>query len=598
MDAQINEFRFDETTNWRIDWLGGILLGSGSKVDPQIVVYLTALKPDFYKVFSNASIQKPERRRFVFINIAQIALARIGSVWRNGLCVAIGTGQRSELNFSTSHDQVLLTQFDETVDVGQLSPVRIFDPSRYKVGYGPSLELATSPVALIVLPTPIDGVRFVAIPCSVIFQKVFATSSKAVRKLLYGELDKIADPRKSGFVEGEPDTYKVTLFKDFHDFEGKTIANIKADPVANAEYVAMRKTLIEQKVNEVKHLNERQGLPHLRLGLPFSNPVTMTVCGKHLPLPIGPDGRTEWGFLATEILTLKTQLVFKKLAVERKNNNLKGKNAHDPDLKPAYPAKRKTDPPASDSALPLTSSETPDADIKQQNLNAPGNFEAEGLEVLDREKDLQRYKNARLLKPKNPQTPKGKGSTGEPHGSTSGVVPASVNAEPAPSVPPTLVQTLKAILILKSKGIQISTIRVSPLYRIHEESQQVVNFFRRRGGAIRNWRLMNSHETPARTRGFIVIEVFHSAAWHYFIDVEHKRHGELSMLHLRAQNGLRIDPRQLGVFMENVARHNGWRAMQNYENVWIAKKIKHLKSQNETGFARTMARSFDYSFDS
>ena len=97
-------------------------------------------------------------------------------------------------------------------------------------------------------------------PSTVIFQKCMATSPKAVRRLVFGEIDMIADP-SSGFIDEEESKFYIELFKDFKDGEAKAIANLKASETGRREYARMRNELVRARADQhaVQHVRAHSG---------------------------------------------------------------------------------------------------------------------------------------------------------------------------------------------------------------------------------------------------------------------------------------------------------------------------------------------------
>lgn len=117
----------------------------------------------------------------------------------------------------------------------------------------------------------------------------------------------------------------------------------------------------------------------------------------------------------------------------------------------------------------------------------------------------------------------------------------------------------------------------------------VVNYFRTNDRRVRSWRRMS--ENFGHTRGFIIAEIYLGGTWHYLIDVEHKRAGELSMLLIRSQGGDRINARRFDYFMKAVAKHNGWQAVKEFNSHWRFATIRHAKLRGADALANLIQKS-------
>ena len=244
MCACIEEFRLS-TNPWRIDWLGHLTYSGLSHSEPKIAVYLSELRPDFTKALANDSLLKPYSRKVVHIKVGQIALLRIGSVWIDGQVIPSRIPEQHR-TCTVEHGQFKVVRFDEKITLDAES---IYITSEQQYRLGDQVRQTVGSTWLAIVSEPLPGTRFIAIPATALFQKCLATSPKAVRRLVYGQIDKIIDPNGK-FVDGEESTYYINLFKDFRDSEGKALANLKADEVAKKEFKQFRNTLVIDSANQ------------------------------------------------------------------------------------------------------------------------------------------------------------------------------------------------------------------------------------------------------------------------------------------------------------------------------------------------------------
>jgi hypothetical protein len=576
MTTRIEEFRFDERP-WRLDWLGRIEYKGSSQSEPKIWAYLSALGPDYSKVLANGSLAYPLDERAVTIKVGQLPLVTIGSVWIDGVQQP-PREPLEEISLVLDHTQVDLLRFDGNVDIdGESTPV--ISKRRYRICPKGGLEVAGSWLAVAYNPKP--NVRFVAIPSTVLFQRCLATSPKAIRRLIFGQLDRVVAP-ESGFYADRPDTFYVKLHKDFRDTEAPALANLLADPVARSEFNRFRNLLIAESGNFDRSSNTSYPDAHMKLGLPFSKPVQMKMRGKFLPFEVQRDGEAAklWGFLATEIVDLEVSLVFDRLVVDRKNSSKQGANADDPILSIAFANTTKTPTGATEPAQAITSGLDPDVHQEKLSLDACGGFNTVGLTIISEPKEVQRYRASPVI-----SAPTGEveavGSTGDWHGDVVGSTEIDIESDLTPGFPVTLEQFLETLDILVMQGIPASTITAANVYR--KVGDHVVNYLPRVIKNVRSWHLTSGAEKNV-PRGYVVAAVRHSNAWHYLIELERKGNEALALAHIQHRTGEKIDQRELGHFMVEVARENGWNAIEKYKH-WVYQPIRHTPSRGADAFA-------------
>ena len=582
MSALIKEFESLQGT-WRIDWLGRIVPRGVAGPTPCIAVHLAELQPAFEDPLSNFSLAQPHRTTQVLVDAGLITLLKIGSVWHNG--VQVSPPKALALDQAVVHwKDFQLVQLGGSIELSGRS-VPLMPPARHKVGGATFRDISESWVAVAIYGTPDGSSRILLIPSIVFFQATLASSPVATRRLIQGEISKIVDANY-GSVAGEPSAFRIELFKNFRDQEAPAIANLLADPVATAEYRRMRHHLVASSVN---HSGPGEPKLHIRFGLPFSNEATMRIAGKRIAFDGKRDGigKTVWGFLVTQILSLQVPLVFSRLVIDRKNDGRQGANAGSDDLEDAWSTGSPAPTAPAVSPQPLTSKEAPGYHLGDIVIQAAAVFAPVGLEVLKEEKDVQQYRGARLI-PSEGDTFNGLASTTDPHG-TAGVAPASVDFVSEPVVPVTLQHLFDALNVLAGKGLNFETMAVSPSHHRRPADGRVVNYFRAMDRGVRSWRRMS--DEIEYTRGFVVAEIYLGGIWHYLIDVEHKRAGELSMLLVRAEQGSRIEARQFDHFMEAVARHNGWRAAEEFSSYWRFTTIRHAKQRGAEALAKQISKT-------
>jgi hypothetical protein len=570
--AQIEEFRFNQNA-WRIAWIGRIDYSR----EPQISVYLSEIDAKHQRPLSNDALIKPEHHRVAWVRVGLLPLLKIGSIWIDGVMTPpLRPLDEGELDLR--HDQIELTRFGGSIEVdGKVSP--LLPAWRYKIGLAASNEVAGSWVA--VVHNPVPEIRFVVIPSTVLFQACMATSPKAIQRLVFGQLGSIADLEDSGFFQQSPDTFRITLFKDFRDSEAPTLASLLADPVGRAAFRGFRQTLIAESVNFDRSRSGGSPNTHIKLGLPFQNPAYLKVRGKFLPvqdrLPQGSP--QQWGFLVTEILDLHVRLVFDQLVIDRKNDGKKGENADDQDLPYAFKPSTEEASVPTDPLLPVTSAQDPIQFLDKLSLEASAAIHPIGLERIFEPKDVQQYR-AWPLVAGNPVEHDGSGATGDPSGEAQGPAELDIVLGAPPKFPVSLEHFLQTLEGLEDKGLAFRTLAISSARR--QVGKHTVNYMPRNIKGVRSWHLAAEGANPI-PRGYVVAETKRGDTWHYLIELERKGKETLAVAHIRHHAGAQIEEQRFHYFMNDVAKANGWTAVEGYK-MWVYQPIRHTPSRDLGSF--------------
>jgi len=586
--VQIKEFQSLGDGYWRLNLHGGITFPELTGSEPRIWISLSKLRDNFVVPFKAESLAQPEKHVELQVKIGFIALLIVGSVWKDGIRQGPPRAAAASRYTNFLWSQFKLIRFDQQVEIGG-KKFSLFGEGRYRVDPRAWHKIKGSWFAIAQGFGDSFGGGLLVIPSTVLFQAGMATSPTMARRLVFGELNRILDEECS-FVDGEPHTLKVTVAKDIRSVEdAPAAANIRVDPVAGEAYKLMRQHIVATQVNKLGRERQEDGV-HLCLGVPFSNPISLKVAGKPLAFK-GIDAnnpeKIAWGFLVTEILTLEVDLLFTKLVVERKNSGSQGPNANDEDLISAWSAPRPKKVEPLEPAQPVTSTGEPSFNIDAIPVAVFGGFTPRSLEVIHEEKLVQRYRSARIVKVSGVDF-EGLATTGDPV-SNEGIAGINTSLIQAEHAPLALEQVLNAFSLLSANGLNIRTIAIGPVNQ-SDEKGQITNFFAKSLRKGRSWRSMPSNNRP-RTRGFVVGEVYIGGVWHYLIDIEHKRAGELSLLHLRSEDDSQISPRSLHIFMEAVARLNGWSAKDRYTNIWRFQSFRHTQKTAE-GLAKLIQKIF------
>lgn len=579
--VSIDEFPKDGAP-WRIDGLGKVHATGSSRSEPFVDVHLSQLLPDHGDPLSNLSLAGPSRR--IPIKVGLIALIKPGSVWMNAVrCLPKGTPRWLETDINPAQVE-LRTWGSEFEFEGRTIP--LIAPSQFRVPRDNWLDLADSWVALIRRPLP--GVPYLIIPSSVIFQKCFAESPEGVRRLLRGELNRIIDNPSRVETSDGIETYFVEVFKEIRSLHSYAYANLVADPNGRHEYERLRRSLVAASVNEDR--SGSKGLhSYINLGFPFSNPMRVRVHGKAMAVRKAPsDIKLEYAFMATEIVNLDVRLVFDRLIVHRKNSGAKGQNAGDSDLKKAWALASSSSIDLDDEELiSANSDEEPLSGLEKLLAEDAGGFNALGLEVIKDRKQTQEYRRQVNEAQSNSEF-NGRTTTGDPKSGAVGAAGLDIHTDEAPRVPVTLDSFIETLRVLRKAGHSFDTIVVANTYR-YDNYGDVVNFFPRHIKGSRSWHLV-SDSPLAPPRGYIVATLLSGGIWHYLVELERKEEKGRSLAHIRTITGSPIDPRQMRLFMIDVAHERGWHACSLRPH-WILTTINHSPKKGLLHFSRGIAKS-------
>jgi len=584
---EIQEFPHDNKF-WRFDGFGPLVHGASSKSDAFVVAHLSELKPDYLQSMSTYSLSESKVGKTCQIKVGQIPFLKMGSVWLNGVRqlprVAPDYGE-----LTISHEQLKVQRLRDPVQVNGRSYL-VLDWSRYTVSTQSYKGLINSWVT--VAPSPVDVLEFIVIPSSVIFQRCWATSSRAVHHLVYGQLNCLVDHPQ--WIPGaDKPTFYVEVAKNIRSSEeAPRLANLYADQVASEEFSQFRGRLRVDSVNQMARGQDDGEGRYMKLSLPFSNPVEMRVEGKFLPLKPKFGERHEKekrGFLVTEIVSLTPRLVFDRLIAHRKNSGKQAPNAGDPNLDPAWSGPRPSDLDiGEDDDVTVHSGEDPLAALNSLSIDESGGFNTPGLEIVEDPKSTQQYKNAST----GSGAPDFDGSftTGETRGGQEGSAEANAVTEEAPRVPVTLESFIETLDILRNHGHAFQTVAATSACR-YDNGGNVVNFLPKtiKGHRlVRSWHLSGMYE-GAPPKGYVIASIQSGGIWHYLIDIERKGLESPSVAHFWHESGAQIEPRDLKMFMNEVAIENGWRARRGRPHWIFGQPIRHTPKDGIKRFAKRIA---------
>lgn len=566
---------------WRVDGIGKVIYPSSLRSEPLVSVHLSELKPDYKDAFTSDAITG---KGFVaHIKVGQISVLKSGYVWLDQVRLPHKIRPK-QISLTIEDAQIELLNFSASIEIN--NKIEALVPSyRHRLSPESWKGLASSWVAVIKHPTP--KIEYMVIPSTVIFQKCLATTSVAVRKLIWGHLHRIVDsPRK---VEEIKDLFVffVEVYKNIKSTDAYAYASLYADTVGKREYDRFRNNLIITSVNDDRGRTPRPPPTHIKFSFPFSNPIDLTVEGKFLPIA-SPNKDKRWGFLVTEITELSIKLVFDILIAHRKNSGKKGQNATDPDLEEiAWPA-----PSAGAKEMegrvdaPLNSGEDPLFGLEKFCMEEAGGFKAIGLKLQDDPKLTQKYRRKKIL----PGSGEANGilTTGDPRHGDKGASELDIEAQEELYMPLTLNDFFETLAYLRDKNYLVETISVVASSK-QDDFGNIVNFLPRTIKGCRSWHLASDYPKVI-PRGYAVATLYFAGVWHYFIELERKGTEAHTLAHIRVANGLPIERRSIGIFMKEVAEENGWSA-SDARPEWIFKRIKHSPQKGAEWFAAKLIKT-------
>lgn len=551
---------------WRLDILGALTPPGSIQGQSKIDVHLSELIRGSGDPLKKASLVEPGRHKTLSVNVDQIALLKQGSVWVNGVQLPPNEPPASR-DFQINARRFSLIRLDGSVLIdGVYQP--LITPSRYRIGFDAFNAAAGTWLAIAYNPTA--SLEFVAIPCTAIFQKCLATSSAIVRRLIFGQLDKVMDPSSSGLFNDDKTTFFAELFNEFRDDEAAGIASLLVDPVGRIEYAQLRGTLVADSINADRSGSKFPARSHIKFGFPFLNDVDMTVIGKIMAFDTNVNGTkaTKWGFLATEITHLEVQPVFDQIVVARKIG--RGRKQGDEWSDGAYAPPIKATLDENQTLQRLSSAVAPSNDFESVIEVTFGGFVAKGLKTVLQTSEVDKFRK-RSRRRISSDSFAGVGATGDRRSNGNGVVEVNVATNQAPSTPLALVDFLAALDLLINENYPFRTVALSSRCSVH--GSHFVNYYAVDVDGSSSWHLLRQTETEI-PRGFVIAQVRSGQVWHYFIELERKN-TSIALLHIRSFDGGPIEAAKLSEFMNAVARHSGWKAREFYRN-WIFNRISHL----------------------
>ncbi len=582
VEVRIVEFPVDDKY-WRVDGLGYLMYPPVSQSEPSVTVHLTELHSTFEDPLSNRSVIRGSNK-IVHLKIGQIALINKGEVWRNQVWLPHRKPVR-ELSVTLSGEQLKLCRLGDLIPTDGEDVRLLYD--KFTMSARSASALGASWTVIAQHPTP--GIEFIVIPSSVLFQKCLATSPTAIRRIAWGQIDRIVSGTRYVPSPDGRRTIYVEVDRDIRSEEAFAHANLLVDPCGKREYLRFRNNLTTDSANSNVAINT--GHPHhIKFGFPFKNPTTLYTQGKFLHLEPLPNKPKRWGFLVTNIPKIELNLVFDRIIVHRKNDGGQGKNATDPDLvETAWPTPPKVSTPPGDE-VPLHSGPDPNTNLKPIHLAEVGGMVAVGLELVKDPKIIQKYR--RKIAGINTANPDGTGTTGKPSNNGGGSAPVDIENQEVPPPPVTLEHFFETLKLLRSKGYAFKTLTTTRSVHLTEAGDSI-NFLPREIPPLRSWhRVSDAYNAPPR--GYVVATIQQGGVFHYFVELERKNTGAHSLAYIRSIAGDEIEARKFHFFMIEVARKNGWNASSQHPS-WKLERIRHSPSRGIAPFADAIIKELGLS---
>ncbi|MDP2762643.1 MAG: hypothetical protein Q8O64_19955 [Sideroxyarcus sp.] len=559
---------------WRIEWLDHISYSIDDS--PKIRVFLSRIKEDTPpdRALYNSALYKDESglyiHKFFDTKIGFIQLLKIGSVWRNRFQLLEYRASEYEFSFSLKDTRSVQINKDGSSGQSRVISESVVTNKLYQVANNEARHGSF----VIILENIINKNNYwkIFIPSSVIFQSCYVTSPKAAEKIIFGQLDKLIDLTKSGFIVDEPNVYKVVIHRDYKDVEGTLLANLATDPAAQATLEKLRKNLVMQSVA----MNTGQLIP-LFSNFPFSNDVAIKVLGKR-----GSYGEDEWCFFVSEITSIRTDFQFDTIVLLRKNSGEKGKEVAE-ELRPSYEGVVKT-PSNNGPDATLLTQDIPSNLLKPNQINIPLGIDINHIKVVKEEKQIQHYINASIVVGSDEMLGGVESSPGHTTSTPNGISETTIVATPA-----SLEEFFKVLNFLKAKFPNIKTLEICRS-TFDADGNGILNYFPNKISKCYSWHLTADKQ---RTRSFIIASLQHAGSWYYLIDVEPKNKGVLSIAVIRPHDGNQLTTSTLHNFMLEVVRENGWGAFSKeyYVKNWKHKNVDHNRGKEYKNVANNICKA-------
>lgn len=561
---------------WRIEWLDHISYSIDDS--PMVRVFLSRIREEtphdkvLYNDFLYIDDSKQLVHKAIDAKVGFIQFFKIGSVWKNGIQQLQYRALEYEFNFVLENTRSVQISKKGDAKLQNWLTEEVVTNKLYRVANNEARE-GSFVIILEDIPNK-NNYWKIFIPSSVIFQSCYVTSPKAAEKIILGQLDKLIDLTKSGFITDEPNVYKVVIHRDYTNSEGTLLANLATDPAAHATLEKLRKNLVMQSVV----MNVGHSIP-LFSNFPFSNDVAIKVRGKR-----GSYGENEWCFFVSEIISIRTTFQFDTIVPLRKNSGEKGSEIAE-NLQPAYEGIVKF-PSNYGIDSTLLTLDIPSSLLEPTQINLPLAIDINHVKVVTEEKQLQHYFNASFIMSSGDMLGGDETSPGHSTSSRNGVSETKIIATPV-----SLDEFFYVLNVLEKSFPSIETLEICNA-TIDSNVNGILNYFPNKIAKCHSWHLTTDKQ---RTRAFIIAELQHTGVWYYLIDVEPKNTGVLSIAVIRHIDGIKIAPSTLLIFMQKVVRENGWGAfnIEPYAKQWQHKNVDHNRDSKHAIVASHICKAIN-----
>lgn len=555
---------------WRIEWVDRPVLHHDDQA--RITVYLSRIREDYTKPLNNPSLFRDEDgnhySKKIYMRIGYLPILKIGTVWRNGVLQPESDSQFdiATMSFSLNETEVVfLTNTDKFGHPHENEPLKyskgITEEDYKLVNKQPNDEGILKGSSAVLLNDK-GGFSQVIIPSIVIFQTCFISSFKAANYILFSKIENMIDPKESGLLADEPTTFKACLFQDFADPEVKMLSNLYVNSIARKELKKLKNNCIRQQSTRRDMTEEAV---RIKVNFPFDN-LTIKTKGKVLSYK---SEINEKRYLVTQLSVVHADLPFNKIILDRKNNNQKGLNEEGDQEAYVRGQKQNTDNKHNKDYIAVNDDVS--AFLNPIQFNFLSGLDSLPIEIVKEEKEVQRYKSAKLIQPKDDGDLVGVGKGNYTDTNVRGM---AIDEDIEERAPVSLDYVLEMIKCLREANIDVKTVSASK--KPFLDKGEIINqFFYIPAKRKLSW---YKTEDKSRFRYFIVAEIYHKGAYSYIVDVEPKKGDVLSIALLRSKNGQKISQNDFIIFMRDVVQERSWPfnfKKYSYQDKWYVDKMNH-----------------------
>lgn len=571
---ELLEFPHDNNF-WRIEWVDRPVLHHDDQA--RITIYLSRIHKNYTKPLNNSSLFMDKDGKHyskkIYMRIGYLPILKIGTVWKNGLLQPMLDSQFdiATLSFSLKETEIVFL-----TDTNKFGHIDENEPPKYSKGITDkdyrlvNKELRGEGIlkgSFAVLLNDKEGFSQVIIPSTVIFQTCFISSFKAANYILFSKIESMIDPKESGLLADEPTTFKACLFQDFADPEAKMLSNLYVNSIARKELKKLKNNFIRQQsaCRDMTTAGVR-----IKVNFPFDN---LTIKTKGKVLSYKPKR-----YLVTHLSIVHADLPFNKIILDRKNNNQKGLNEEGDQEAYVRGQKQSTDSKNDKDYIAVNNDVS--ALLTPIQFAFLSGLDSLPIEIVKEEKEVQRYKSAKLIQPKDDGDLVGVGKGRYTDTNVRGMVIDNGIEERAPV---SLDYILEMIKHLREVNIDVKTISASK--KPFLDKGEIINqFFYIPAKRKLSWYMT---EDKSRFRYFLVAEIYHKGVYSYIVDVEPKKGDVLSIALLRSKNGQKITQNDFIIFMRDVVQERSWPfnfKKYSYHDKWYVDKMNH----DREGFDKSM----------